>query len=382
MPAANNALSDPPLHILLVEDEPAVRTIAEGILSSFGFAVTAVSDGSEALAALDAARPDVILSDIRMPVIDGFQLRQRIRSDPIWSNIPFIIVSAKAESADVRMGMSLGADDYVIKPYRPADIRNTIEVRVRRAKQVSRALADHQRLLTRILPHELRTPLMSVIGYADLMVDAAADGNTLSVAELSEYGRTLQLSGSRIFRVVENLLFWAKLDTLGGPPGARERPAPAEEEVSAESLKRLAEVVSTQFERQQDVVVDCPSEARVLVAVTGVEFVASHLIENAFKYSLPGTSVRITARTKAGTLVLSVAESGRGMTREQLTQIGTSGQSESQGYGHHGMGMGLMLAATFARMSGGHLELQPCANGHGLTASMTLPLAGRRAPLT
>ena len=62
---------------------------------------------------------------------------------------------------------------------------------------------------------------MSVIGYADLMVDAAADGNTLSVAELSEYGRTLQLSGSRIFRVVENLLFWAKLDTLGGPPGAR-----------------------------------------------------------------------------------------------------------------------------------------------------------------
>ena len=68
--------------------------------------------------------------------------------------------------------------------------------------------------------------------------------------------------------------------------------------MSAESLKRLAEVGSTQFERQQDVVVDCPSEARVLVAVTGVEFVASHLIENAFKYSLPGTSVRITARTK------------------------------------------------------------------------------------
>ena len=95
-----------------------MRTIAEGILSSFGFAVTAVSDGSEALAALDAARPDVILSDIRMPVIDGFQLLQRIRSDPISSNIPFIIVSAKAERADVRMGMSLGADDYVIKPYR------------------------------------------------------------------------------------------------------------------------------------------------------------------------------------------------------------------------------------------------------------------------
>ncbi|HEY1849198.1 MAG TPA: response regulator [Opitutaceae bacterium] len=366
---------DPPIRILLVEDEPDVRTIAEGVLTSFGFAVTAVSNGSDALAALNAARPDVILSDIRMPVIDGFQLLQRIRADPIWHQIPFIIVSAKAESADLRMGMSLGADDYLTKPYRPDDIRRTIQIRVQRAKQVAEAIANHQRLLTHILPHELRTPLMGVIGYADLMVDAAAEEKTLSVAELSEYGRMLQISGTRIFRIVENLLFWARLEASRAAAEESEGEGPAVETVSEWSLGRVAEAVSKQFGRQFDPVVEVPSEARIHVATPGFEFAASHLIENAFKYSLPGTQVRITARIDAGSLLLGVSDAGRGMSREQLAHIGMVRPFESQKLGQHGLGMGLMLATTFARLSGGHLEMQPGANGAGLTAVMSLPLA-------
>ena len=204
-------MSEPSARILLVEDEPEVRTIVESVLSSFGYTVKAVANGAEALDAMEETQPDLILSDVRMPIIDGFQLLQRIRADPVWHHTPFIIVSAKAESADLRMGMSLGADDYVTKPYKPQDMRKTIEIRIQRARQVGEAIASNQRFLTRILPHELRTPLMGVIGYADLMVDTANEGKTLSVSELSEYGRMMQLSGARIFRIVENLLFWARL---------------------------------------------------------------------------------------------------------------------------------------------------------------------------
>src|ERR1035438_7501386 len=109
-------MSEAPIRVMLVEDEPDVRTVAEGILCSFGYAVTAVANGAEALEAMEVAQPDLILSDIRMPIIDGFQLLQKIRADPVWHQTPFIILSAKAESADLRMGMSLGADDYVTKP--------------------------------------------------------------------------------------------------------------------------------------------------------------------------------------------------------------------------------------------------------------------------
>ena len=373
-------MNDAPIHILLVEDEPDVCEVAEGLLHSFGFEVTAVANGEEALANLERAQPDLILSDIRMPAIDGFQLLQKVREDPIWHEIPFIIVSAKAESADLRMGMSLGADDYVVKPYRPADLRKTIEIRVQRAKQISDAIAGNQRFLTQNLPHELRTPLMGVIGYADLMVDTANEGKTLSVEELSEYGHMLQLSGARIYRVVENLLFWARLETHRDAPGSSENAQRIEEEVTPASLAHLAEAISRQFGRHQDVVVDCPSEVTVQVVTPGFKFVAGHIFENAFKYSLPGTPVRITGRTHERTFILSVSDAGRGMTAEQMESAGLFRRPERQRFEQQGLGMGLMLATTFLRLSGGHLELKPAASGTGLTVLMSLPLAGDPVP--
>jgi signal transduction histidine kinase len=105
-------------------------------------------------------------------------------------------------------------------------------------------------------------------------------------------------------------------------------------------------------------------------------------LENALKYSLPGAPVRVTARANAGKLLLSVSDAGRGMTREQLDRIGMIRNFESHRFGHQGLGMGLMLATTFARVSGGHLDLQPGANGKGLTVSMSLPLAADLAPVS
>jgi signal transduction histidine kinase len=221
---------------------------------------------------------------------------------------------------------------------------------------------------------------MSVIGYADLMVDAATEGKALSLAELHEYGRVLQLSGARIFRIVENLLFWARLETPREAPEGPGRAAPVQEEVTPEGLRRLAAMVSRQFGRQQDVAIECTSGARIQVVTLGFEFVTSHILENALKYSLPGTPVRIEARTKERMLLLSVSDSGRGMTQEQLSRIRMFRQFEARSIEHQGLGMGLMLATTFARMSGGYLELQPGDYGRGLTVLMSLPLATGSVP--
>jgi len=368
-------VSDAPLHILVVEDEPEVRATAVAILSSFGYSVTAAADGEEALAALETAQPDLILSDVRMPGIDGFQLLERVRANPAWHQIPFIIVSAKAGSADLRMGMSLGADDYVTKPYRPLDLKKAIEIRVQRAKQVSDAIAGNRRLLTRILPHELQAALIGVIGYADLMMDAATEGRPLSVDELSEYGRMLRLSGARIFRIVENLLFWARLEEPRDSLGSHGKENRVLEVVTSAGLNGFVGAISRRFGRPLDVLVDCPLRARVQVVTPGFEFVTTHIVENALKYSLPGTQVLITVRTNAAMLVLGVRDSGRGMTQEQIAHIGNSRQLERHDFGQKGLGVGLMLAATFARMSGGNLELRPGIGEKGLIVTLSLPLA-------
>ena len=373
-------MGEPATRILLVEDEPEVRTIAEGVLCSFGYSVIAVANGAEAWAAMEEVRPDLILSDVRMPIIDGFQLLQKIRADPVWHKTPFIILSAKAESADLRMGMSLGADDYVTKPYRPLDIRNTIEIRVKRARQVAEAIAGNQRFLTRILPHELRTPLMGVIGYAELMVDTANEGKTLSVAELSEYGRMLQLSGARIFRIVENLLFWARLEAPSESLGGSGRLKREREDAGGPGLGQLANSVAAQFGRQQDLVVDCTVQATVQVVTPGFEFVARHLIENAFKCSLPGNLVRVSTWTADQMFHLCITDSGRGMTPDQIARISGIQQLDRMGFEGQGLGMGLTLTTTFVRASGGQIKFQAGPNGKGLEVSLSLHLAGSPVP--
>lgn len=366
-------MNNVPPHILLVEDESTVRAVAEAMLDSFGYTVTALTNGAEALAALAKERVDLILSDVRMPVVDGFELLQEVRGNPAWYQIPFIVVSAKADGADLRMGMSLGADDYVTKPYQPADMEKAIGVRLIRSRRLAQAMEHQQRFLIRTLPHELRTPLTGVIGCADLMVDLAAGGQTLSVSELADYGHILQQSGARMFRIVESFLFWARLESARETRRGLAGTPPVEESTTAGRLSQVAERVATELHRRQDLVVNCLEDAIVKVVTPGFEFVARHLIENAFKYSIPGTIVRVATHVEGDSVRFSVADEGRGMTAEQITRTGLFRQFEREKFEQQGMGMGLMLAMSFARLSGGSLDLQPGDRNKGLTVTLKLP---------
>lgn len=370
---ATRPIDDHPPRILLVEDEPTVRTIAEALLDSFGYKVTAVVNGAEALAALAKQQVDLILSDVRMPVVDGFELLQKVRANPAWYQIPFIVVSAKAESADLRMGMSLGADDYVTKPYLPAEMEKAIAVRLKRSRSLSQAMEHQQRFLTRTLPHELRTPLTGVIGCADLMADLAADGQTLSADELADYARIIQQSGERMLRIVENFLFWARLESAQATRRGLGDTPQVEELITVAGCANVAETVATQFHRRHDLAASCPEDMVVKVITRGFEFVARHLIENAFKYSIPGDIVRVATKLEGNSVRFSVTDEGRGMTPEQITQAGLFRQFSREKFEQQGMGMGLMLAMDFARLSGGSLALQPGIQDKGLVVTLNLP---------
>lgn len=122
--------------ILVVEDDPAV---AEGIrrtIKADGLEARVAKDGMEALAFLDQATPDLIIADIMMPGMNGYQLYQRIRQNPDWVWIPFIFLTARAEVEDIRYGKELGVDDYLTKPIEPEDLQAAIRGRLRRYEQL------------------------------------------------------------------------------------------------------------------------------------------------------------------------------------------------------------------------------------------------------
>lgn len=172
--------------ILLVEDDALVRAVAAETLRDAGYAVTESPDGEAVLRELAVVQPDLILSDVLMPLCSGFDFLRRLRSNPAHKTTPFVFTTAKASTADQRQGMSLGAYDYETKPYLPEDLLKTIEVRLARAEFYNKVIHRQQEFLSRILPHELRTPLSGIIGYADLMTEIGTEGGSLAADELIE----------------------------------------------------------------------------------------------------------------------------------------------------------------------------------------------------
>jgi DNA-binding NarL/FixJ family response regulator len=123
--------------ILVVEDEDIIRESVAEILELNGFQVLTASDGLQALSLLDHETPDLILADIMMPQMNGYQFFQRVRSNPDWVWIPFIFLSAKAAGEDVRFGKELGVDDYLRKPIDAEDLISAVIGRLHRYKALT-----------------------------------------------------------------------------------------------------------------------------------------------------------------------------------------------------------------------------------------------------
>ena len=123
--------------ILAVDDEQRLLSAIKRILETAGYQVLTAHDGAEALAKLRSQPVDLILTDIRMPRMNGYQLHQRVVENPQWVTIPFIFLTARELDSEVRYGKELGADDYLIKPVRSADLLAAVRGRLRRARQLA-----------------------------------------------------------------------------------------------------------------------------------------------------------------------------------------------------------------------------------------------------
>lgn len=122
--------------ILIVEDQPSVRACLEQILCMSGYQVLVASDGKEALAVLKTRDVDLILADIMMPHMDGYQLFERVVENPDWVQIPFVYLTARVLESDIRYGKELGVDDYLVKPVEAKDLLAVVRGKLRRAHRV------------------------------------------------------------------------------------------------------------------------------------------------------------------------------------------------------------------------------------------------------
>jgi len=120
--------------VLIVEDEPDIRELVVHHLKREGYQVSAASSGEEALRQVQAAPPDLVLLDLMMPAMDGLEVCRRLRQDPATAMLPIVMLTAKGDEVDRVLGLEIGADDYVVKPFSPKELLARVRAVLRRSR--------------------------------------------------------------------------------------------------------------------------------------------------------------------------------------------------------------------------------------------------------
>jgi DNA-binding response OmpR family regulator len=173
--------------ILIVDDQPELLDSLRLALEAVGYHVLTATDGIEALEILRAQAVDMILADIAMPRLNGYQLYERVRQNPDWVLIPFIFLTARTLDSDIRYGKELGVDDYLVKPIQPEDLLAAVSGKLRRAQQLARLALPTPGALSR----------SERLAVGQLQIDPAQHRVALK-------GQPIQLS-SREFTLLEHL---------------------------------------------------------------------------------------------------------------------------------------------------------------------------------
>ena len=162
--------------ILLVEDDLALLEGMSDTLEMMGYQTVKTTNGREGLQVLQRVLPDLIISDIMMPEMDGFEFHSAVSSNPELASIPFIFLTAKSDLTDIRKGLRVGVDAYLTKPFDLQDLLLHVQNKLNRfatiRNQSLTQLEDLQRQIVTMFSHELRTPLTYIQGYSDLLADA------------------------------------------------------------------------------------------------------------------------------------------------------------------------------------------------------------------
>jgi DNA-binding response OmpR family regulator len=153
---------DNPATILVVDDHTELLDNLSLTLEAAGYEVLQAEDGLSALETLEAKPVDLILADIAMPRLNGYQLFERVRQNPAWIAIPFVLLTARALDSDVRYGKELGVDDYLTKPIQPEDLLAAVRGKLRRADQLAQTTNGN---------HEMRSPENEALTIGPLSID-------------------------------------------------------------------------------------------------------------------------------------------------------------------------------------------------------------------
>jgi two-component system, sensor histidine kinase and response regulator len=368
----------PRSRILVIDDEEIVRDSCLAILDGAGYDIVAVGDGTEGLEQAQERIPDLVLVDLMMPGISGFEVIEAMRGiDP---TIVTIVITGYSTVESAVEAMKKGAFDFLPKPFTPDELRlivlRGLERRnlVLEATRLRREKEMLQENFAAIVSHELRSPL-SAVQQNLFVLESELEGKLDEAA-----ARRVERMKTRIEDLLKMIAGWLRSVSVDvgsirenfAPVDARACVAKAVESVQVHATRKDITIVTQLADVLPPVLGDEGSLTEALV----------NLLGNAVKYTHAGGSVTLTAAAAGGQVVLAVADTGIGIPPEDLTMVFDAFyRAKSGAAAASGAGLGLALTRRIVEAHGGTLSVESEV-GKGTTFSIRLPVhdAGAAAP--
>lgn len=360
--------------ILIIEDEDDIRQDIYKILTMQGYDVLQAENGKVGIRLAISNLPDLIISDIMMPELDGYGVLQELQKLPQTNTIPFIFLSAKSSRSDVRDGMNLGADDYISKPFDFDELIEAVNKRLEKAEITAKkfntkyeALAES---LRHYMPHEIRTPINVILGLSDFL---RKNYDQTNYKEARDILLNINESAKRLQRLFENYLFYANLELIAVETKEIEKLRTKQTPLAEYLLRDIVVYSAGNAGRTNDIELEL-EEGSVAVPENYFMKMIEEVLDNAYKFSERGKPIKIQSNTLKGYYFIHITDYGRGMTKDQIDNIGAYVQFERRIYEQQGAGLGLAIVKLITKLVGGDLIIKSQPNVF-TTVTLKLPLA-------
>ena len=375
--------------ILVVDDVQSNVLLLKALLGREGFGIVIAMNGTEALQKVKSEHPDLILLDVMMPDMDGFEVAGHLKLEPEQAEIPIIFLTALNDSASVVKGFQLGANDFISKPFRREELLIRVEhqlslvdarrIILRQTEELRKTIAGRDKLYS-VIAHDLRSPMASIKMLCNTIM-MSIDRQTVP-ADVFEMLEMTNKTAEEVFSLLDNLLKWTKsqLGKLSNVPQSIDMVGLVNGVI--EVFKPIAG--SKSISLKLDLAVE---SVHVTVDIEMIKSVVRNLISNAIKFSHKDTAVVVHVkvqevadenRTEAGNdkeVLVTVSDSGCGIKKEdqekllnEATHFTTFGTDSEEG-----SGLGLLLCKDFVSKNHGRLWFTS-EEGVGSNFNFTIPL--------
>jgi len=343
--------------VLIIDDEISIKENLCEILTLKGYIVNCEGSGKDAINRIEQYMPDIIISDIMMPEMNGHEFLKLLREKKEFANTPVIFLSARQDLKDIREGMNLGADDYLTKPFDVKDLLRAVENRLAKVENiqsdVSSRVDELLLALNRTSSHEFNTPLNGIILPAEFMLQSF---EKIPKEQMQKLLNAVLQSGFRLKRTLDNFLLSQKL--MREKEILQNEYVPSKMLITEDKARSIAEALLPKYAKNLDLRIQV-DECSVNFCISFFPKIVEELVDNAFKFSPNNGIVSITGKPDGtGNYLMEFSNEGEGLTEEQIHKIGAFIQFDRKKNEQQGSGLGLFIVKRMADVGGAAIEIQ------------------------